>query len=386
MADELLETTEQVQETAQEPTAEQQIAEQMEFRLNGKVPEQTAQATETQEEGQTQETTTEAPVFKFQTFTDKFGWVKPEDAEKEIEELRQLKANPVAAEPKFENPQSEALFKAIQAGKSDEVFEILAQQKRLESLTTAEITKDNADAIVKLGMQLKYKDLTDSEIEYKFKKQFSLPKEPIKGDLDEDDEFEAKHNEWKERVQEIEMEKIIEAKLAKPELEAAKAKLVLPTIENTSKEDELQYQKELEEQQKLEAETKEAYRAFTPKAVESKINFNDEANKIAFEFQYEPTAEEFAKTVEVVVDQEKFWSRYKNSDGTPNRQAFIQDVNFILNREKILMEAMKQSKNATLKSQLPDNSQGGGFQRQQPTTQEPSELHKYMQAAGVVKT
>jgi hypothetical protein len=45
------------------------------------------------------------------------------------------------------------------------------------------------------------------------------------------------------------------------------------------------------------------------------------------------------------------------------------------------MEAMKQAKNAVLKSILPDNS--GGIQRQFPQTQEPNELDQMMTLAGI---
>jgi hypothetical protein len=385
MADDIIEqqAETQVAETqVTEPTQEQQIAEQMNFRLNGgEPPIESAEKTETVAEQVTQ---TEPPVFQFQTFTEKYGWQSPEDAAKEIEELRALKENHVVAEPKFENDQSKALFNAIQAGKSDEVFEILAQQKKLDALTTSEITKDNADAIVKLGMQLKYKDLTESEIEYKFKKQFGLPKEPVMGDLDDEDEFKDKHNEWKDKVAEIEMEKIIEAKLAKPELEAAKSKLVLPNIAAEVDEDYIQYKESLEKSATIDAETKEAYKAFQPKDIETRVNFKDEANKIEFEFHYEPDVEGFKQSLDLVMDTQKYFEKYKGQDGSPNRKQFLQDIYFIQNKEKIIMAAMNQAKNATLKSQLPDNSQGS-FQRQQPTGQEPSELHKYMQAAGVVK-
>jgi len=384
MADELESTTtEQVVETqVTEPTQEQQIAEQMNFRLNGGEPP--IESTETTEQVAEVVTQTEPPVFQFQTFTEKYGWQSPDDAQKEIEELRALKENPVAAEPKFENEQSKALFNAIQAGKSDEVFEILAQQKKLESLTTAEITKDNADAIVKLGMQLKYKDLTESEIEYKFKKQFGLPKEPVMGDLDDEDEFRDKHNEWKDKVAEIEMEKIIEAKLAKPDLESAKSKLVLPNIESEVDEDYLQYKFNLEESVKVATENREAYKTFNPKSIETKIDFNDETNKIAFQFQYEPDTESFAKAMEFVTNPESK-NPFINQDGTTDRKKVLEALYFGLNKEKILLEAMKQAKNATLKSQLPDNSQGGIGTRTLPQSQEPNELHKWMQAAGVVK-
>ncbi len=138
----------------------------------------------------------------------------------------------------------------------------------------------------------------------------------------------------------------------------------------------------MEESAAIDAETKEAYKSFTPKDIETRINFNDEANKIAFEFHYEPEAEGFKQSLDLVTDTQKYFEKYKNSDGSPNRKQFLQDIYFIQNKEKIIMAAMNQAKNATLKAQLPDNSQGS-FQRQQPQTGEPNELHKYMQAAGV---
>jgi len=386
MADELIDNiqTGGEQQASAEPTVEAQIKEQMEFRLNGIVPEAAAEQAVAQTEGTEQAVTqTEAPVFQFQTFTEKYGWQSPDDAVKEIEELRALKANPTAAEIKYENEQSEKLAKALQAGKIDEVYGYLDEQRRLDRLTASEVTKETANDIIKLSMQLKYKDegLTAEDVEYKFGKMYKLPKEPP---LDTDDEESVeKHKEWQETVADIEAGKIIDAKIAKRELEAAKSKLVLPNIEAEVDEDYLQYKESLERQPAIDAETKEAYKSFTPKDIETRISFNDEANKIAFEFHYEPEAEGFAKSLDLVTDTQKYLEKYKNSDGSPNRKQFLQDIYFIQNKEKIIMAAMNQAKNATLKAQLPDNSQGS-FQRQQPQTGEPNELHKYMQAAGVV--
>ena len=388
MADELIDNiqTGGEQQASAEPTVEAQIKEQMEFRLNGKVPEVAVEQPAAQTEGTEQVVTqTEAPVFQFQTFTEKYGWQNPDDAVKEIEELRALRANPTAAEIKYENEQSEKLAKALQAGKIDEVYGYLDEQRRLDRLTASEVTKETANDIIKLSMQLKYKEegLTSDEIDYKFKKTYGIPKEPIQGATETDDEFEERHNEWKETVNDIEAGKIIDAKVAKRELEAAKSKLVLPNIEAEVDQDYIQWKKELEESEAIDAETKEAYKSFTPKDIETRISFNDEANKIAFEFHYEPEAEGFAKSLDLVTDTQKYFEKYKNSDGSPNRKQFLQDIYFIQNKEKIIMAAMNQAKNATLKAQLPDNSQGS-FQRQQPQTGEPNELHKYMQAAGVV--
>lgn len=273
------------------------------------------------------------------------------------------------------------------AGKTDEVYEYLNEQRQLDRLTTAEVSKDTADEIIKLGMKLRYKDegLNETEIAYKFNKQYSIPKEPVELATETTEEFEQRHNDWKEQVADIEMSKIIDAKVAKRDLEAAKQKLVLPTVESSVDEGYIQYKKDLEESARIDEETKIAYKAFTPEAVEAKMNFNDEANKIAFEFQYKPTQEEFAQAVEMVTNPEKFWGMYKNSDGSPNRQKFLQDIQFLVSREKMTMEAMKQAKNATIKQMLlADNSQSGQFQRQPAQSGEPSEIHKLMQQAGVV--
>jgi len=387
MADDIIEqqaapSGEQVQAT--EPTVQELIKEQMDFRLNGGTPPQEPinEIEKPSIEGAAAEPVAQEPApFSFDVFKDRFGYEKPEDVLSEIEQLRALKENPTPVSIKYENEQSEKLAKALQAGKVDEVYNYLNEQKKLEALTTSEITKDSADAIIKLGMQLKYKDLTESEIDYKFKKQFAIPKEPVL-DVD-DDESVAAHNEWKDKVAEVEMEKIIEAKLAKPELEAAKHKLVLPNIEAEVDEDYLQYKESLEKSATIDAETKEAYKAFKPKDIETKLNFKDEANKIEFEFQYEPDEEGFRQSLDLVMDTQKYFEKYKGQDGSPNRKQFLQDIYFIQNKDKIIMAAMNQAKNATLKSQLPDNSQGS-FQRQSPQGTEPSELHKYMQAAGVV--
>src|SRR5690606_7235792 len=96
----------------------------------------------------------------FAPFKEKFGYQSVEDALKEIEELRNLKEKPPVVDVEFENEQSEKLFKALREGKMNEVYQVLEQQQKLERLTSAEINKENADEIIKLGMQIKYKDLT----------------------------------------------------------------------------------------------------------------------------------------------------------------------------------------------------------------------------------
>ena len=389
MANELEETqvAEQSATTQVQDTVAPELREMMEISLNGGIPPAKQETASEQIIEQQHGTEQEEVVDANEYLKTNLGYESWEAAKAEIEELRQLKANPTKAEIKYENEVSQKLAQAWMAGKTDEVFEYLNEQRQLDRLTTAEVSKDTADEIIKLGMKLRYKDegLNETEIAYKFNKQYSIPKEPVELASETAEEFEQRHNDWKEQVADIEMSKIIDAKVAKRDLEAAKQKLVLPTVETSVDEDYIQYKKDLEESAKIDEETKIAYKAFTPEAVEAKMNFNDEANKIAFEFQYKPTQEEFAQAVEMVTNPEKFWGMYKNSDGSPNRQKFLQDIQFLVSREKMTMEAMKQAKNATIKQMLlADNSQSGQFQRQPAQQGEPSEIHKLMQQAGVV--
>lgn len=386
---ETVEAPSQAQAPINTPVLPPELHQQMELSLNGlsaqkQVEVQQPTVADTPVANNAVVTDTRIATDAFAPFREKFNYESPEQAIKEIEELRAYKATPVIPELKYENEFSEKVHKAIIAGKTQDVYKFLEEQERLNSVTALDINSDNADKVIKMGMQLKYKDLTPSEIEYKFNKDFGLPKEPIQKTDELDEEFAERKATWQEKVNDINMNRVIEAKLLKPELDSAKAKLVLPEIENTVDEGYVQWKKNIDEQSKLNAEIEKAYKSFTPKTIETKVPFIDESNKINFEFQYEPDGESFNKAVEMVSDINKFFDSFKKPDGTPDREGFLQGIHFALNRNKVIMEAIKQSKNATIKASLPDNSQGG-LVRQLPHTQELSELDKQMQASGVLR-
>lgn len=364
MADNIVE--EQV--SVQEPSVQQQIAEQMAIALNGgMMPTQQAQSdivitNEPVIEPANQQPAVQAATVvpePFAIFKEKFGYQSAEDAIRDIEELREFKKTPDLAIP---DEQSASILKAIQGGSLKELHQYLDKQLRIDNLISAEVNTNTAVDIVKLGMQLKYSDLTPAEIEYKFNKQFGIPPKPVQGAVEDDDEYQNKVAVWDSIVQDRQMELLIEAKLAKPDLAQAKSKLSLPEIQTSVDEGYLQYKKMLEEQSKQpqrQQELESAYKAFTPKSLETKLNFTDEANKIAFEFQYEPDAEGFSKAVDMACDFNLFWDNFNNQDGTPNRQKFLDAMYFAFNKEKVITEAIKQGKNAAIKAMLPDNSQGG---------------------------
>lgn len=186
-----------------------------------------------------QETTVEVtPQKEEEEILDPKDWLKrefevddPQVIKQYLKEYKELKEKPqVAAEYKFENEDSKRMAEAISKGDRKEILRILETQDRLERFTTSEVNDDTAADIIKLGMQLKYKDLSPSEIDYKYNKEFSIPKEPMQGVDELDEEFNARKAEWQDKVNDIKMNRNIEAKLAKPELEKLKSQIVLPEL------------------------------------------------------------------------------------------------------------------------------------------------------------
>jgi hypothetical protein len=152
-----------------------------------------------------------------------YGWDNEELAKAEIEKLRQTKE-----EIKYANEESEKLHKAIVSGDKKKVLEILTKQDQLEQLAGAEVSLSNAADIVKAAMQYKFNDLTKDELDYKFNKQFNIPSKPAQAADELDEDYQARVSEWEAARRDVEMELMIEAKLAKPELAKLKSEIVIP--------------------------------------------------------------------------------------------------------------------------------------------------------------
>lgn len=161
-----------------------------------------------------------------------FGWESADAAKTEIEELRKLRESASSqADIEFANEQSAKFFKLLQEGKEDDLYSFLEQKKKIDRLSSAELNASTAADIIKLNMQQKYKDLTPSEVEYKFNKEFGIPSRPVQKDIETDEEYQERLQSWEGRVKDVETEMLIEAKLARPELEKYKSELVLPDIQ-----------------------------------------------------------------------------------------------------------------------------------------------------------
>lgn len=394
MADNVVETTQTEPIVTDQPDHSADLAAQMAIALNGGIAPQSSESASTETTAAASAasvdsanatatavaTTTQTADDPFGIFKEKFGLENSDAAIREIERLRAFEANPRNPEFQIPDDESGALLRAIAAGKKEDVWKILDQEMRIDRVVNGEVTKENAADIVKMGMQLKYKDLTPDEINYKFNKQFSVPPKPEKLVDEDDGEYQERVGAWQELANDKYMDMMIEAKLAKPEIQNSKGKFKIPEIETSVDEGYLQYQKMLEENTKQDEVTRAAYKALTPKDAETKLAFKDEANKIAFEFQYEPDGEIFNKAVEIASNADLYWKTFTNSDGSPNRKLFLESIMYALDKNKVLLSALNQAKNATIKASLPDNSQGG-LVRQIAQPQEVNELDASMRAA-----
>ena len=161
------------------------------------VPTQNVENTEVQQpqvQEQVQETVQE-PVQNTTSFDpnqfikERFGYDSVEEAE---QEFKKLKEKPAENNFEFKDGVSKTLFDAIKEGKTDDVYNILNQQKRLEKLTSSELTPNLAVDIIKTNIQNKYKDLNQDEVDLLFYDQYFVPLKPEQGYDETDEDYAGK--------------------------------------------------------------------------------------------------------------------------------------------------------------------------------------------------
>lgn len=310
------------------------------------------------EEVATQEPVKDTPPEWFKNY----GWDSEDLAKTEIESLKKLKdSSQEKPEFNFENEESKRLADAINKGDRKKVLEILRTQDEVESYLTGEVTKDNADNIIKLGMKLKYKDLqlSDSEISYKFNKQYGIPAEPVQGADELDEDFSARKSQWQATVSDIEMSKIIDAKLMRPDLEQAKTKLVLPDIQGEQQ----QPVKLTPEQVAANKKFDEAYLSSVEQAVKDFSGFSLKVKNEDVGLPEISVAYTAADTEKVSLSGElKDWvnksydanalfdQRWVNKDGTVNTKQMAEDRYLLANRDAIFQKLADETAKKTIEA------------------------------------
>jgi len=286
-----------------------------------------------------------------QFIKERFGFDSVEEAE---QEFKKLKEKPAETNFDFKDNVSKTLFDAIKEGKTDEVYEILNQQKRLEKLTTSELTPDLAVDIIKADIKNKYKELNSDEVDLLFYDQYFVPLKPEQGYDESDEDYATKLKTWQSQVDYAEKKMMIQAKVIRPELEKMKSDLRLPDIYGLE-------QQEAETQEEFEA--MQQARTVYERTLESDYNsfkgfdvvVKDEDVEIPISFNVSDEERLSLKNELSDFDAEAFLEkRWFDDDGRPNVKQAMADRYLLENRDKIFRkianEAAAQAKIAYIKS------------------------------------
>lgn len=265
----------------------------------------------------------------------------------EWNDLREKAKTP--AEYKYANDQSKKIAEAINAGDDESIWRYLDQKRKItngKSLDAA--NKAHAADIIKLSMQLQNPDLSSEDVDYKFRKQFGVPKKPVQTVEQDDDEYAQIVSDWEERVRDIERDMIIEAKMAKPKLAEYELKVVLPDIPKTENANPAPAPPTPEE---LAAQQADRQRYLT--ATEAGIkNFKEIKTLVKDEEVEIPVAylisdEERAKAKTVVESLyggfDYFLDRWKNQDGSLNETKLVEDILLLENSQKMFQKIANES-------------------------------------------
>ena len=267
------------------------------------------------------------------------GFEDWEQAKQEIEKLKTSKS-PL----KYENEFSEKIHKALLEGKHDDVYSYLDNQFRINNLLSTDLNDKSAEEIVKLSMKSKYQDLSDDEINYKFRKQFAFPKEPEQEYDETDEDFEARKLDWEEKTKDIRMELMIEAKTSKSQLEKLKAELKLPEISQDAQQNKSLSPEELEQAKayvdtylKSVDETIKSFNGFS-------VDYKDE--EVSLQSAYLPSEDEkkfVATQLKTFAENDFnanviFADRWVNENGTLNTAKMTKDLALLYSEEKIMQK------------------------------------------------
>lgn len=225
--------------------------------------------------------------------------------------LQELKANPPKAiDQEFTNEESKKLHELVRTGKFKEANDIISQQLKIEELTGGDVTDLTADEIIKLGMRFENKELTPAEIEFKFKKLFSVPKKPEQSLTEDDDDFKLRLDDWKEQADDVKMSKTIAAKEMKPKLEAAKATIQFPDILSPKQDIDQEYEAYKASNAEVSDKVKNILIPGIQSLKESDVSLNfkveDANNQMNFDVAIAPTKEDFEKAKQDSLALDKF--------------------------------------------------------------------------------
>ena len=219
---------------------------------------------------------TNAAGNPFDILKEKFQYASAEDAIREIEELRGFKTNPTKEELKFANDEMKRIYEYISEGKEDEVAKYVSGRQLIK-----DIDSKTPEEKLKLQIQLQ-NPLFDRElIEDEYKSLYTIDEKSPKV-LDEYGEIDP--IKLKKETLRLQQRIANDVEQAAETFNKFRSKIELPPLTKQVDEDYVSFKEQQELAAKAAQEAVEVYSKLTPESIETVINFNDEANKIKFDF------------------------------------------------------------------------------------------------------
>jgi hypothetical protein len=317
-----------------------------------------------QQEGTKVEEPSSAPQTSFdpnQFVKERFGFESVEQAEEEFKRFKEPKE-----EFKFQDDMSKTLFDAIKEGKTDDIYEILNQQKKLDKLISNELTPDLAVDIIKTNIQNKYKDLTSDEVDLLFYDQYFVPSKPEQGYDESDEDYATKVKTWQSQVDYLDKKMMIEAKVIRPELTKLKSELKLPDIYGEA-EQEANSREELENMQQARSVYEKTLDSDFQSFSGFTVSVKDEDVEIPISFNVAEDERLAMKNSLADFDSDSYFGeRWFAEDGKPKVQQMMADKYLLENYNKILQKVANEAASQRMLAHL---KKTGNININQPTPQ-----------------
>ena len=315
-----------------------------------------------QEETKVEEPSSAPQAFDSNQFLkERFGFESVEQAEEEFKRFREPKE-----EFKFQDDMSKTLFDAIKEGKTDDIYEILNQQKKLDKLISNELTPDLAVDIIKTNIQNKYKDLTSDEVDLLFYDQYFVPSKPEQAYDESDEDYATKVKTWQSQLDYLDKKMMIEAKVIRPELTKLKSELKLPDIYGEAQQ-EAESREEVEKMQQARSIYErtldsdfQSFSGFT-------VSVKDEDVEIPISFNVAEEERLAMKNTLADFDSDSYFGeRWFAEDGKPKVQQMMADKYLLENYNKILQKVANEAASQRMLAHL---KKTGNININQPTPQ-----------------
>lgn len=306
---------------------------------------------------------TQTPALDYNQFVkERFGFDNVEQAEQEFKRVKDFK------EPEFEfgDDLSKTLFNAIREGKSDEIFDILNQQKKLDRLISSEVNPSLAVEIIKTNIQNKYKDLNQEEVDLLFYENYNFPAKPEQGYDETDEDYSQKLKGWESQIEFIEKRMVIDAKVIRPEFSKLKSDLKLPDIYKQA-EKEAKSQEEFEMEQKARSSYEQALNSDFQSFNGFNVSVKDEEVDIPITFNVADDEKLQMKELLSDFDAESFLGeQWFDANGNPKVSQMMEDLYLLKNRHKIFQKVANEAASQRLLAHL---KKTGNVNINQPTPQ-----------------